>query len=143
MLHAALVSLVLFVFADHGYRETPATRGLAELTASAVEERRVPATGESHAVDASLLALYEILESGLDPDAVAYDPRAPGGQSCGLLQMRCPYVWCHTIREQLRWWLATVHAVGLAAVDSSSPRAHERLETARALVHRHLLRLAP
>ncbi len=132
-MHAALVALVFAVWANLSPALARArdAHAVADALAAAVERQAAPATGESHAVDAAVLALYAALESHLDTDAVSYDPLAGGGMSCGMLQQRCPFVWRSSLEEQARALLWDVRHSSLADVDSSPSRARRRLERAR------------
>ncbi len=132
-MHAALVALVFAVWANLSPELARArdARAVADALAAAVEPEPMPATGESHAVDVAVLALYAALESHLDTEAVSYDPLAGGGMSCGMLQQRCPLVWRSSLAEQARVWLWDVRHSSLAGVDSSPSRARARLERAR------------
>ena len=133
-MHAALVALVIRIWtaAHPTLTLSEAQQGAADAIATAVEEQPAPSMGESHALDAAVMAHYADLESALDPDAVANDPLAPGGWSCGLWQMRCGFTRHASVVAQAREWLRCVRSAGLAGVDSSKSRARRRTERARA-----------
>ena len=133
-MHVALVTLGVAIFSALGFGSHPQARAIAEANAVAIEARATPATGESHAVDLAVLELYEVLESRLDDDAVAYDPMARGGMSCGVLQQRCELAWRFDIAWRAREWLREVEASGLGSVDSSPTRARARLTRARGVL---------
>jgi hypothetical protein len=122
---------------------TESQQEAANAIAVAVWEQATPFTHESHALDLAVMAHYADLEANLDPDAVAIDPLAPGGWSCGLWQMRCAFVRHASVLSQAREWIRMVRAAGLGGVDSSPARARRRTARARELLLLALPRPAP
>jgi hypothetical protein len=143
-MHAAFVALVIRIWtiAHPHLTLTVAQQEAAEAIATAVEEQEAPFTGESHAMDLSVMGHYADLESHIDPDAVAIDPLAPGGWSCGLWQMRCAFVRHASLVAQAREWIRCVREAGLGGVDSSPKRARQRTQRARELLQMVLPRRA-
>jgi hypothetical protein len=117
-----VTALVLTLCALLGYRSPPLAIIRAIADASATAE------------DAALMVTYAVHESGLSehPRPWSWDARA--GVSCGFLQLRCTI--SSTPEADARTWIANVHRVGLAAVDSSQRRAAKRWDEALALLAR-------
>lgn len=117
-----MTPLVLILCALLGFRSPPLAIVHAIADASATAE------------DAALLVVYGVHESGLSerPSPWSWDARA--GVSCGFLQLRCNL--SGSPEADARTWLANVHRVGLAVVDSSPRRAAQRWDEALALLRR-------
>ena len=117
-----MTALVLTLCALLGYTRPPLAIVHAIASASATAE------------DAALLVVYGVHESGLSehPRPWSWDARA--GVSCGPWQLRCTI--SSTPEADARTWIANVHRVGLAAVDSSTRRAAARWDEALALLRR-------
>lgn len=131
--HQQLVVLVFAVWNQLHASQSADARRIADAIASAVEAERVPASGESHAVDAALLGDYAFHESGLSEHPAPWSWDARGGLSCGFLQLRCYLVDRQSLVQQAATWLGALRAAGLAkGVDSSPARARARLCEARA-----------
>ena len=131
--HQQLVALVFAVWGQlHAPVHSKDAPRIADAIASAVEAESSPASGESHAVDASLLADYAKHESDLSehPTAFSWDARA--GLSVGVWQMRAYLVDGRSLRQQAATWLGSLRAAGLArGIDSSPTRAAHRMREAR------------
>lgn len=134
--HQQLVALVFAVWGQlHAPVHSKDASRIADAIASAVEAESSPASGESHAVDASLLADYAKHESDLSehPTAFSWDARA--GLSVGVWQMRAYLVDGRSLRQQASIWLDSLRRAGLArGIDSSASRAAKRLAEARQAV---------
>lgn len=130
-MHSTLVALVLSIWTSLGAHGPDETR-IAQAIAAAVAQESSPASGESHAVDAALLAVYAARESGLSehPAPCSWDARA--GLSAGVWQLRSYLVAGRSIEMQARTWLDSLRRGGLAqGIDSDGARATHRLELAR------------
>jgi hypothetical protein len=141
-MHSALVALILAIWSNlhaHG----PDAARIAEAIAGAVESEASPASGESIAVDAALLALYAAKESHLSEHPMAESWDAKAGLSCGYLQLRCALTRDRSLRQQAQTWLAAVRRGGLVAADSSRSRAARRMEEARAALGAAMAGAAP
>lgn len=131
--HQQLVALVFSVWAQlHANVKSPDAPRIADAIAFAVEAEKVPASGESHAVDASLLAVYAKRESDLSEHPTPFSWDAKAGLSKGTWQLRSYLVDGRSLRAQAATWLGSLRAAGLAkGIDSSPTRAAHRLAEAR------------
>ena len=131
--HQQLVALVFSVWAQlHGNVRSQDARPIADAIAYAVEAEKAPASGESHAVDAALEAVYAKRESDLSQHPIAFSWDAKSGLSAGVWQLRSYLVTGRSLLDQARTWLGSLRAAGLAkGIDSSPTRAAHRLQEAR------------
>jgi hypothetical protein len=131
--HQQLVALVFAVWNQlHGNVTSKDASRIADAIASAVEAESAPASGESHAVDAALLAVYAERESDLSEHPTAHSWDAKAGLSKGVWQLRSYLVDGQSLRQQAATWLGSLRAAGLArGIDSSPTRAAHRLAEAR------------
>lgn len=132
--HQQLVALVFAVWGQiHGNVHSKDAPRIADAIASAVESETSPASGESHAVDAALMADYAKHESDIsEHPSTAYSWDAKAGLSKGAWQLRSYLVDGRSLREQAATWLGSLRAAGLArGIDSSPTRAAHRLREAR------------
>jgi hypothetical protein len=127
-----LTSLVLAIWVQLG-AHGPDQQRIAEAISAAVISEATPASGESHAVDAALLAVYAWHESGLNEHPRPQSWDAIAGLSRGVWQLRSYLVDGHSLTEQAQSWLWAMRRAGLGrGVDSSPSRAAKRLSEARA-----------
>ena len=134
--HQQLVALVFAVWGQlHAPVQSKDAQRIADAIASAVEVEATPASGESHAVDAALLADYANHESNLSEHPTPFSWDAKAGLSKGTWQLRSYLVDRQSLRQQAATWLGSLRAAGLArGIDSSKTRAAHRLaETREAL----------
>jgi len=131
--HQQLVALVFAVWGQlHANVQSKDAPRIADAIAYAVEAEHAPASGESHAVDASLLAVYAKRESDLSEHPTAHSWDAKSGLSKGVWQLRSYLVDGRSLRQQAAIWLGSLRAAGLArGIDSSPTRAARRLAEAR------------
>lgn len=131
--HQQLVALVFSVWAQlHAPVQSKDAGRIADAIATAVEKERAPASGESHAVDAALLAEYADRESNLSEHPTAWSWDAKAGLSAGVWQLRSYLVTGRSLDGQAATWLGSLRAAGLArGIDSSPTRAAHRLAEAR------------
>lgn len=138
--HQQLVALVFSVWAQlHAPVQSKDAPRIADAIATAVEREKAPASGESHAVDAALLAEYADRESNLSEHPKAWSWDAKAGLSEGVWQLRSYLVQGRSLDGQASTWLGSLRAAGLArGIDSSASRAAHRLAEAREAVEVYL-----
>lgn len=135
-MHGILVAIVFAFWSQMGnmYGKQPDARAVADAIASAVEVEETPATGESHALDAALLAFYAAKESGVSLHPIAWSWDAKAGLSVGVWQLRRELVTGRPLTAQAAMWLHAVRVAGLVGADSSATRAEMRLRRTRELL---------
>ena len=133
-IHQQLVALVFAVWGQlHANVQSRDAPRIADAIAHAVESESAPASGESHAMDAALLAVYAKRESDLSEHPTAHSWDAKAGLSKGAWQLRWYLVDGRSLRQQASTWLDSLRRAGLArGIDSSPTRARRRQAEARA-----------